>query len=105
MRDKFIKFLRENGIDVELFMYYTDPKNNGFKFKKYKNIQDFFDKEPCENWIRDAFKWDISEFDIQTLKELDNKWKNICKNPSKKGGLKAVPEWFSKHLFNLTKSK
>jgi len=75
MRSVFLNFLKENDIDVDKFMYLTEPKNNGFKFKKYKYIQSFFDEEPYENWIKDAFRWDNNKFfDAKTLSDLNQKW-------------------------------
>jgi hypothetical protein len=97
MRKKFIKFLKQNRIDVELFMYYTEPQNNGFLFKKYKIIQEFFDKELCEYWIEKAFRWDYSSFDLNKLRILNQKWKEICKKENQKSSiLKAIPNWIKK---------
>ena len=94
---KFLEFLKINKIDVELFMYYTQPENNGFKYKKYKYISDFFENEKCENWIKKAFRWDITKF--KNLDIVNEKWILECSNNSKKINiLQAIPTWIKKKI-------
>jgi hypothetical protein len=93
----FLDFLDKNDIDSALFMFYANPKNNGFKFKKYKSISEFFKKEPCELWVKNAFRWDSNEdFEIRKLLEIDKKWREVCKKTDKNLKLKAIPKWFKK---------
>ena len=95
MKKKFIKFLKQNDIDVDLFMYYTEPENNGFVFKKYDTIHEFFEKEPCMHWVEKAFNWNKSKFSLKKLIKINKKWKDICQN--KKSILfSAIPRWIKK---------
>jgi hypothetical protein len=91
---KFIEFLQKNKIDTELFMYYTRPENNGFKYKKYKHLSDFFENENCENWIKYAFRWDITKF--KNLDIINKKWELECSKKSKIKILEAIPKWIKK---------
>jgi len=96
MLNNFKFFLKENNINPDDFLKLFEPEYNGFTIKKYKSKDDFFKKEPCENWIYLGFRWDKSNYNYNILFDLNKKWKNYCKNKKKGEKVRLIPKWLLK---------